>query len=698
MSFVYRSVALIVISALGGGLSVIINLLTLYLNKSRANSSFKFLKAAALLTELTMIHYFFKIIWGLDFFYFVKFESTLSFNLVSESVITKMNYYSEILIFNFSFCFNVIIRLMSLIIQIFSLYHPISNGVLIRQISIAYAVVNSVFITLVTCFSATVNEFNHHNPTSLSKILIIYVLMNHFLIIALNIFATYKIVSSANSNSSSEDDAMKKRVNIYVSRLFLKNILFSIFNIPLCFAGLSYDDSSVSQGVFYSMIICLFMFFPAIQLGFDYILLRFVFEKVTNIVNQFSKEKKTSLVNKWEFLEVLIFNDSFSEEFSSFINYEFLCCVLYGLSEVYGHRNNRLVSKGSIDLDLELKCESYDIKYYLNTSKKDTKSNTVVTHDTQRTASFISDKPHSGIINELYPCVFDCLRKLDMIEDDELSKSFSPELNRISLKDIKESDGKSGSFFFFTYDKRYIIKTISDNELNTVGDNFLSKYLTHMTDYADRSIIAKIYGMFNIVISNKSKINMILMQNLLLFPNNLIFRVFDLKGSLVDRLTQNIASVSNTRALKDLDFLWMNSTTVISDFSSDAIKDIDATLEIDLLLLQDLNLMDYSLLMIVIKFPEENDPNYESVIEKFGDSKYYRKLFKSKTSKYIYCFGIIDYLQEFNFKKFLENKYKSVIYGEKIKYVSSVDPINYSERMKNFVKENVLTENKFKLN
>ena len=42
-----------------------------------------------------------------------------------------------------------------------------------------------------------------------------------------------------------------------------------------------------------------------------------------------------------------------------------------------------------------------------------------------------------------------------------LEKSFSPELNREQVFKTSEGSGKSGSFFFLTHDKRFMIKTIN---------------------------------------------------------------------------------------------------------------------------------------------------------------------------------------------------------------------------------------------
>jgi len=104
--------------------------------------------------------------------------------------------------------------------------------------------------------------------------------------------------------------------------------------------------------------------------------------------------------------------------------------------------------------------------------------------------------------------------------------------------------------------------------------------------------------------------------------------------------------------------------------------------------------MDYSLLLIIVHFPQaEDDPNYESIIHLFGDRRCCRRIFKSQNKKYIYIMGIIDYLQKFNVSKFLENKYKSILYGDEIRYVSAVDPTIYSERMFDFAKDFIFVTN-----
>jgi len=64
---------------------------------------------------------------------------------------------------------------------------------------------------------------------------------------------------------------------------------------------------------------------------------------------------------------------------------------------------------------------------------------------------------------------------------------------------VKESEGKSGSFFFFSHDGRFLIKTISNNELNTMIGKFMENYMDYVNKNPD-SLIARVYGIYTIII------------------------------------------------------------------------------------------------------------------------------------------------------------------------------------------------------
>jgi len=59
-----------------------------------------------------------------------------------------------------------------------------------------------------------------------------------------------------------------------------------------------------------------------------------------------------------------------------------------------------------------------------------------------------------------------------------------------------EGAGRSGSFFFFSHDQRFIIKTITNYELGLFKDMH-EQYLRHLKNNPS-SLLARIYGVFTI--------------------------------------------------------------------------------------------------------------------------------------------------------------------------------------------------------
>lgn len=92
--------------------------------------------------------------------------------------------------------------------------------------------------------------------------------------------------------------------------------------------------------------------------------------------------------------------------------------------------------------------------------------------------------------------IFQSLRKADFITNRDILNSLCPEYNREQIFKAGESQGKSGSFFFFSHDRKFIIKTMTDDELKTFKDMFsdLHQYLLKNP----RSMLARIYGIFTV--------------------------------------------------------------------------------------------------------------------------------------------------------------------------------------------------------
>jgi hypothetical protein len=92
--------------------------------------------------------------------------------------------------------------------------------------------------------------------------------------------------------------------------------------------------------------------------------------------------------------------------------------------------------------------------------------------------------------------------------------------------------------------------------------------------------------------------------------------------------------------------------------------------------------MDYSIILGVIQNSQEvkNEGNKQQNNNQWNDSK----------GQYKYFFGIIDYLQVFDFWKQMEFRYKCIRYPLRKYQISSVKPALYSARFLDFVKNKFL--------
>ena len=68
-------------------------------------------------------------------------------------------------------------------------------------------------------------------------------------------------------------------------------------------------------------------------------------------------------------------------------------------------------------------------------------------------------------------------------------------LNQKIILKAGESKGKSGSFFFWTHDQKFMIKTINSSELSSLL-KMLDSYTEHIKN--NNSLIVKIYGAFTL--------------------------------------------------------------------------------------------------------------------------------------------------------------------------------------------------------
>lgn len=196
---------------------------------------------------------------------------------------------------------------------------------------------------------------------------------------------------------------------------------------------------------------------------------------------------------------------------------------------------------------------------------------------------------------EYAPALFKAIRDQDKVTDDQIQESLNTEKNISQVFKAKESAGKSGSFFFFSHDKKFLIKTMNERELKVFLDA-LPDYLSHLQKNPF-SLIARIYGIFTVSMENIVPVHLLLMANSCDVKGPVEFS-FDLKGSLINRVVEK-RKITKGCTLKDQNLLDLVKDEVFLLFQYEDRKRMMKQIYSDITFLCKYNLMDYSLLVIV---------------------------------------------------------------------------------------------------
>lgn len=230
--------------------------------------------------------------------------------------------------------------------------------------------------------------------------------------------------------------------------------------------------------------------------------------------------------------------------------------------------------------------------------------------------------------------------------------------------------GRSNAIFYFSYDMKFIVKSVSDDELTLFCKELLPDiHIYFMSNPA--SHIAKIYGAFKFTL-NGSEINIIIMRNLLHGFTGLK-AIFDLKGSQVSRqvltnLNESFDKLNSSVVYKDVDFLSVKKIISLTYEDESKIKN---AIKNDVQFFSKHNIIDYSLILGI--FSNENTVSDFNVYKGEGSDR-----------DKIFVFGIIDYLQSFNNMKKLEAKLKGFRYDNQ--RISVIEPEKYATRFFEFLK------------
>lgn len=86
---------------------------------------------------------------------------------------------------------------------------------------------------------------------------------------------------------------------------------------------------------------------------------------------------------------------------------------------------------------------------------------------------------------------------MDGYTDNDLKDSLDPSIDKNVENIFKSGEGmgKSGSFFFFSHDERFLIKTMTADDFKAWSKMF-SYYFDHINKYNNTSLIARVYGVY----------------------------------------------------------------------------------------------------------------------------------------------------------------------------------------------------------
>lgn len=88
------------------------------------------------------------------------------------------------------------------------------------------------------------------------------------------------------------------------------------------------------------------------------------------------------------------------------------------------------------------------------------------------------------------------MRAKDGFNNEELQATLDPALDKNveAIKKSGEGMGKSGSFFFFSWNKKLLIKTMTKGDFAS-WNNLFREYFDHVCENP-KSLIAKVYGIY----------------------------------------------------------------------------------------------------------------------------------------------------------------------------------------------------------
>lgn len=314
---------------------------------------------------------------------------------------------------------------------------------------------------------------------------------------------------------------------------------------------------------------------------------------------------------------------------------------------------------------------------------------------------------------EYCPMAFRNLRERFGISDSEYMNSFIS-----SAPVYDDSSGKSGAKFLKSSDGKFIVKTITREEVELMH-NILPDYHKYLVERHGDTLLPQYLGMYRLTVEGVETY-MLTMRSVFSSPLP-VHTKYDLKGSTIDRQASDKERDKDLPTLKDNDFVKNNIKLHIG---TEPKETLIARLKHDVEFLAELKLMDYSLLVgihDVDRYEQEQQEATEADNEAngidedegsgsggevltppdspsprphllssgeyefdFGCNVYAVRCTDDSPRAEVYFMALIDILTHWGAKKKAAQAAKTVKHGAGAE-ISTVKPKQYAERFLDFV-------------
>ncbi|TMW57572.1 hypothetical protein Poli38472_003497 [Pythium oligandrum] len=274
------------------------------------------------------------------------------------------------------------------------------------------------------------------------------------------------------------------------------------------------------------------------------------------------------------------------------------------------------------------------------------------------------------------PKVFQSIRQHFNVDPHFLLQSF--DLSKLLSE--HGGEGKSGSIFYFTANKRFMVKSVPKTEYDTLRA-ILPHYHRYMLS-SPQSMLCRYYGCYSITLPvGTRRMYFVVMQNL--FHEGPVHQRFDLKGNFDRRQAINANDVEDyiqlardqrviSTLMMDIDFRKLCGGMFLSP---PMIKRVKEQLNDDIVFLASRGIIDYSILLGV---------RYLNSGERLPSLAGQGAGIYSQDMEKVYYLGTIDMLQRYNWRWTLQRWVLGLLCKD-TQDVSAVPPQLYASRLEEFV-------------